>query len=84
MQDPTWLVQQAADILEEYNKEQEHLVISSWVEQVQQWEPPTGYSYKINVDATVFAEINASGFRVVVHNERDEVMASLAAKGPPV
>ena len=43
-----------------------------------------GYSYKVNVDATVFVEINASGFGVVVCNERVEVMASLAAKGPPV
>ena len=43
-----------------------------------------GYSYKVNVDATVFAEINASGFGVVVCNERVEVMASLAAKGPSV
>lgn len=43
-----------------------------------------GFSYKVNVDAAVFAEINASGFGVVVLNERAEVMASLAAKGPSV
>ena len=60
------------------------MVISSRVHQVQQWEPPTGYSYKINVDAAVFTEINAFGFGVVVRNERAEVMASLAAKSPPV
>ena len=60
------------------------MVISSRVDQVQQWEPPTGYSYKINVDTAVFTEINAFGFGVVVRNERAEVMASLATKGPPV
>jgi len=51
---------------------------------VQQWEPPVGFSYKVNVDAAVFAKINTSGFGVVVRNERVEVMASLAAKGPPI
>jgi len=55
-------------MLEEYNEVQEHLAISTRVEQVQQWEPLVGYSYKVNVDATVFAEINASGFGVVVRN----------------
>ena len=43
-----------------------------------------GYSFKVNVDAAVFSEINASGFGVVVRNERAEVMASLVAKGPSV
>ena len=43
-----------------------------------------GFSYKVNVDAAVFAKINASGFGVVVRNERAEVMASLATKRPPI
>ncbi|KAK9986551.1 hypothetical protein SO802_031502 [Lithocarpus litseifolius] len=84
LQDPTQLVQRAADVLEEYIEAQGQLVIPSHVEQAQRWEPPTGYFYKINVDAAVFAEMNASGFGVVVRNERAEVLASLVAKGPPV
>ena len=43
-----------------------------------------GFSYKVNVDAAVFAKINASGFGVVVRNERAEVMASLATKRPSI
>ena len=39
---------------------------------------------KVNVDAIVFSDINALQIGVVVRNERGEVMASLAAKGPSV
>ena len=37
---------------------------------------------KVNVDVTVFSDINALQTGVVVRNERGEVMASLAAKRP--
>lgn len=40
--------------------------------------------YKVNFDAAVFADLDASGVGVVVHNNKGEVMASLSARGPPV
>ena len=43
-----------------------------------------GLSYKVNVDATLFVDVRASGFGVVVCNEWAEVMASLTARGPPI
>ena len=51
---------------------------------VQKWEPPVGSSYKINFDAAVFAEINASRVGVIVQNDKGEAMAALLARGPPV
>ena len=39
---------------------------------------------KVNVNAAVFSDIDALRIGVVVRNEREEVMASLAAKGPLV
>ena len=51
---------------------------------VQKWEPPVGSSYKINFDAAVFAEINASGVGVIVRNDKGEAMATLSACGPPM
>ena len=84
MQDPYRLVKRASDLLEEYKEAQGQLAISTHLGSVQSWEPSVGLIYKVNVDAAVFADINASGIGVVVRNERGEVMASLAAKGPPV
>ena len=43
-----------------------------------------GLIYKVNFDVVVFANLDASGVRVVVHNDKGEVMASLAARGSPV
>ena len=43
-----------------------------------------GLSYKVNVDATLFVDVRASGFGVVVRNEWAEVKASLTARGPPI
>ncbi|XP_075640347.1 uncharacterized protein LOC142612108 [Castanea sativa] len=63
LQDPNRLVQQAVDLLEEG---QVQLAIPSWTEIVQTWTPPASCHYKINFDATVFDDIKASGFRVVI------------------
>jgi len=51
---------------------------------VQKWEPPVGLSYKLNFDAVIFAEIDASGVGVMVRNDKGEAMAALSARGPPV
>ncbi|XP_023921139.2 uncharacterized protein LOC112032606 [Quercus suber] len=84
LQDPSKLIQRAADLLNEFNEAQEQLHISSLIHLVRQWEPLVGLSYKVNVDAALFADIKASGVGVVVCNEKAEVMASLTARGPPV
>ena len=71
-------------MLEEYRGAQELLAIHSNAELVQKWEPPMGLTYKVNFDAAVFADLDASGVGVVVRNDKREVMASLPTKGPLV
>ena len=72
------------DLLEEYRDAQVQLAIPSRTVAVQTWMPPSEFQYKINFDAAVFADIKASGFGVVIRNDKGEVMAALFAKGPPV
>ena len=38
----------------------------------------------INFNAAIFADLNSSGFGAIIRNERDEVMAAMSVKGPPV
>lgn len=40
--------------------------------------------YKLNFDAAVFANREASSVGAVIHNEKGEVMAALSAKGSAV
>ena len=84
LQEPSRLVKCAIDVLQEYRGTRELLTIHSSVGLVQKWEPPTGSSYKINFDAAVFVEINASSVGVIVRNDKGETMAALSASGPPV
>ena len=46
----------------------------------QRWVPPEPGSYKVNYDGAYFAEEEAAGIGVVVRNELEQVMASLAEK----
>ena len=49
---------------------------------MQNWKPPTGQLYKLNFDATVFA--NGAGIGAVIRNAVGEVMAALSTKGVAV
>ena len=51
---------------------------------LQSWRPPSGSSYKLNFDATVFEDTSSLGFGAIIRNNRGEVMATLSAKGPAV
>ncbi|KAK9994865.1 hypothetical protein SO802_024568 [Lithocarpus litseifolius] len=84
LQDPSRLVKRAKDFLEEYRGTRELLAVQHTTTLVQNWEPLVGLNYKVNFDAAVFAEEEASGVGVVVRNDKGEAMASLSAKGPPV
>ena len=48
------------------------------------WQPPPQSVFKLNFDAAVFSGLNRSGFSVIIRNEKGEVMAAMAAKGPEV
>ena len=87
IQDPSVLVQRAETMLHDYRDAQSHLSVplpSSSVQQLERWKPPIGLNYKINVDATIFPRQKASGFGVMIHNERGETMAAISTRGPSV
>ncbi|KAL0006476.1 hypothetical protein SO802_014037 [Lithocarpus litseifolius] len=80
----THTTKMAEDYLKEYRDAQEHLLVrapNGLAQQQNHWKTPSGLAYKINVDAAVFNELNASGFGVVVRNDKGEVLAALAARG---
>lgn len=80
-------MQRAKDLLQEFREAQNHLSVQSTIGSVQQqmaWKPPSSSAYKLNVDAIVFTGMDASGFGVMVCNEKGEVMAALAGNGPLV
>ncbi|XP_023889750.1 uncharacterized protein LOC112001801 [Quercus suber] len=49
-----------------------------------QWSPLPKNGFKLNFDAAIFEDLNALGFGAVISNKEGEVMAALAARGPPV
>ncbi|XP_075633545.1 uncharacterized protein LOC142606011 [Castanea sativa] len=83
-QEPTPLVRRAVEFLEEFKEAQQHLVVHSTVMRSATWTAPLENCFKLNFDAAIFKDINASGFGVVIRNEMGEVMAALARKGPLV
>ncbi|XP_030930796.1 uncharacterized protein LOC115956614 [Quercus lobata] len=87
IQDPTRLVQRAKDFLQEYRDAQTQLSVqtsSGSMHHQVRWVPPSGSVYKLNVDATVFKGMKASGVGAVVRNENGEVMVAMAGKGSQV
>ncbi|KAK9987004.1 hypothetical protein SO802_031955 [Lithocarpus litseifolius] len=48
------------------------------------WQPPPPSVFKLNFDAVLFSTLNSYGFGAVIRNEKGEVMAVMAAKGPVV
>ena len=75
MKNPQWLTNRAAELLEEYKKAQENLVISSAVPGSNYWKPPPQDVYKLNFDAAVFSDLNCSGVGAIIRNFASEVMA---------
>ena len=85
MQDPSRLERRARNFVEEYKQAQAHLSLPTPTTRNQQtWSPPPRSLFKLNFDAAVFNDINASGVGAVIRNDMGEVMVSLSARGPQV
>ncbi|XP_075658561.1 uncharacterized protein LOC142628338 [Castanea sativa] len=48
------------------------------------WQPPPQSIFKLNFDAAMFSSLNRSGYGAIIHNQKGEVMAAMAAKCPKV
>ena len=48
------------------------------------WQPLPQSVFKLNFDAAIFSGLNRSRFGAIICNEKGEVMAAMAAKGPKV
>ena len=77
-------MKQAFVFLDEFRASQEQLAIPNLIERGPRWVPPPGNCFKLNFDAAIFQELQASGFGAIIRNANGEVMASISAKGPPV
>ena len=84
IQDPSRLVKRAGEYLEEFKMSQVQLAVSTVRARSSRWIPPPCLSYKLNFDAAIFQDGEASGFGVVIRNNGGEVMAALSARGPAV
>ena len=48
------------------------------------WRAPPAEEFKLNFDATIFADQHCSGFGAIIRNSAGEVMAGMSVKGPEV
>ena len=83
--DPGWLNNWATEVLEEFRTASAlmgppHGGLASR----ETWQPPPPLIFKLNFDAALFSTLKSSGFGAVIRNEKGEVMAAMAAKGPEV
>ena len=80
-----WLINQARELLEEFQTAQEQMRIELVMQPARDtWKPPPQSVFKLNFDVAVFSGLNRSGYGAIICNEKCEVMAAMAAKGPEV
>ena len=84
LQEPGILNRRAEDYLAEFRLAHSRLVTSPPSSNLISWRPPPPNRFKLNFDAAMFKEVDASGFGAIIWNERGEVMAAFSGKGPPV
>ena len=78
------LNRRAKDYMEEFRSTQSRLATHSLRSNQTSWRPLPLTCFKLNFDAAIFKEEEASGFGAIIRNDRGEVMAAFSGKGPPV
>ena len=83
--EPGWLITRARELLEDFRTAQDQMRTETAMQPARvTWQPPPQSVFKLNFDAAVFSCLNSSGFGAVIRNDKGEVMAAMAAKGPAV
>ncbi|XP_030939482.1 uncharacterized protein LOC115964280 [Quercus lobata] len=83
LQEPGILNRRAEDYLAEFRHAHSRLVTTPPSSNLISWRPPPPNRFKLNFDAAIFKEEDASGVGAIIRNERGEVMAAFSGKGPP-
>lgn len=68
LQDPSQLVKRASIFLDDFRASQEQLAVSNPVVREARWVPPPGNCFKLNFDAAIFQDLQASGFGAIIRN----------------
>lgn len=84
LQAPGVLNRRAEDYMEEYRSAQSRLATRPLSVNPISWRPPPLNRFKLNFDAAIFKDEEASGFGAMIRNECGDVMAALSSKGPPI
>ena len=84
LQAPGILNGRAEDFMDEFRHAQSHLVTRPPSLNPISWRPPSPNRFKLNFDAAIFKDEEASGFGAIIQNECGEVLAAFSGKGPPV
>ena len=80
-----WLNNRARELLEEYQTTLALMGPAYGRQSTQDtWQPPPPLVFKLYFEAALFLTLNSSGFGAVIRNEKGEVMAAMATKGPEV
>lgn len=90
--DPVGLNKRAVALMEEYRQSQVHFRTAPATQAAGvvlqsdglAWEPPPSSVFKLNFDVAIFKELDRSGFRAVVRNDKGEAMAAMSAISPAV
>ncbi|XP_075651034.1 uncharacterized protein LOC142621618 [Castanea sativa] len=72
------------DYMEEFRSAQSRLATNSLSLNQISWRPPPLTCFKLNFDATIFKDEEASGIGAIIRNDRGEVMVAFSSKGPLV
>ena len=70
LQEPSALNHCDRDVLEEYRQTQTQMLIPNPAVSVEVWCPPPSSRFKLNFDATLFADLDEIRMRAIVQNEK--------------
>ena len=79
------MITRARELLEDFRTAQDQMRTETAMQPTRDtWQPLPQSVFKLNFDVAVFSCLNSSGFGAVIRNDKGEVMAAMAAKGPAV
>uniref|UniRef100_A0A7N2R7L0 RNase H type-1 domain-containing protein n=1 Tax=Quercus lobata TaxID=97700 RepID=A0A7N2R7L0_QUELO len=82
VQDSVLLNKRAVEYLEDFRNAQVRLDVVPSLRAPSRWQPPLAPSYKLNFDGALFLDPPASGYGMIIRNDKGEVMTAYSVQGP--